>query len=110
VRLNYRLIIKLKDIQFPYCIDWYEHHVLMSKEIINNEGRLKKPIVISKDYKIIDGNHRYCVLLEEFGEEFDTEVIKIPINKKIYDVILHILIPLLFIFGLILAVTKKKDE
>ena len=55
-------------------------------EIIDHykkDPNLSQSIIVVANNRIIDGNHRYCVLLEEFGEDFDTEVIKIPINKKI---------------------------
>lgn len=107
MKFENKLIIKLKDIEKPKCVNWSEKQISMIDSIIKNDGKLEKPIRISNDYKIIDGNHRYCILFEEYGEDFDTEVIKISVNKKLYMIMIYIMLPVLLPIGLFNIIFKK---
>jgi hypothetical protein len=77
--------IKLKDIKQSHCVDFIN---LDRKDFINkflNEGYIPKKglITVGLDNKIINGNHRYCLLLQKYGEEHTIVVKKI---NSIYDV------------------------
>jgi hypothetical protein len=54
-------------------------------------------ILVSKDYEIIDGNHRYCALLSTKSLVSKVKVHKINYSKNFYYSILSVLNVLLFI-------------
>jgi hypothetical protein len=60
-------IVKLKDIK-PLVKKprWKKRHLLLKEEILK---RYNGSIVVSSDGKILDGNHRYHMLLEEYGPD-----------------------------------------
>lgn len=54
-------------------------------------------IIVSKDYEIIDGNHRYCALLELKGVFHKVKVHKLRISKNMYYSLLSVWYVFLFI-------------
>ena len=54
-------------------------------------------ILVSKDYEIIDGNHRYCALLKTKSVVSKIEVIKIKYSKNMYYSIMSVYYVFLFL-------------
>jgi hypothetical protein len=76
--------VRLKDIT-PYSnLDWSQEQLDMKSEIINNYSPRIKPILISKDNWVCDGNHRYTILMEHYGGEHKIIVKKINFSKRTY--------------------------
>lgn len=64
--------LKLKDIKPSIKkIRWGKRHVGLKEKIINHYNG---SIIVSSDNKILDGNHRYYILLEKFGPEHEINV------------------------------------
>jgi hypothetical protein len=69
--------VKLKELKQSHCVDYSKNR----KELGDNfilEGYIPKKGIISigSDYKIINGNHRYCLLLKKYGEDHKIIVCK----------------------------------
>lgn len=58
----------------------------MKEEIINNYDPRIKCILISKDYRVCDGNHRYMILLEHYGGEHIIIVKKGKFSRRAYAI------------------------
>jgi hypothetical protein len=88
--------IKLKDIKQSNCVEYIKKRKeLEDNFILQGYDVRKDSIIVGSDNKIINGNHRYCLLLEEYGENHT-----IIVRKKIitYDIIKFIFIILFIIF------------
>jgi hypothetical protein len=77
--------IKLKKIKQSHCIDFRNKD---RKDFANkflNEGYIPRKglITVGLDNKIINGNHRYCLLLQKYGQE---HIIVVKKNNSLYDV------------------------
>jgi hypothetical protein len=72
--------LKLKDIKRVKKIDTYKKNKL--REIIRTRGYDygRGLVVVSKDNKIIDGNHRYQACLELYGKNAFMKVKKIKVT------------------------------
>lgn len=99
--------IKLKDIVVPNCVFWDESYLEIKEEIVTNYGKNKNYISIDKNNKIIDGNHRFCILYEEYGEEHEIFVKKISISKRLYYTIILLLSPILTPIGFVIGSINK---
>lgn len=99
--------IKIKDIVGPECISWDDEQIAMIENIVQNYGINDKLIKITSDKKIIDGNHRYCILYEEFGEEHEIVVKQLPVKRGLYFILLSLSLPILLPLGLIIKTINK---
>ena len=72
--------IKLKKLKQSHCVNFIKPEKKEFAKIFLNEGYIPKKelIVIGIDNKILNGNHRYCLLLQKFGENHTIIV------KKVY--------------------------
>lgn len=106
--------VKIKDIVIPKCVVWGESHIEMTEEIISNYGNNGKYIIVDKNNKIVDGNHRFCILYKEFDGDHEILVNRILLPKKLYDVIiilgLPILLPIIIVDNLIKNARLKKNS
>lgn len=83
--------VKLKDLKPLKRINWSEKQLNLKDKIINLYNPING-IIVSNGYKILDGNHRYYILLNHYGLEHEIVVRKVPIGQAIY-----------IIFGLIIT-------
>jgi len=106
--MNFGKIINVKigDIQGPECITWSDEQIDMIEDVVLNYNSEKGLINISKDFKIIDGNHRLCILWEEYGDDYEIEVKQIPLSGNLYLTLLVVLLPIILPFGLIITTIK----
>ena len=74
--------IKLKDIEQTNCVSYERKDRKKLRKTFLKEGyNIKKDIIrISIDNKILNGNHRYCLLLKKYGEEREIVVRREPYN------------------------------
>lgn len=98
--------IKLKDIKQSNCVDYKYSRKKLSETFISEGYKPKKGIItIGLDNKIINGNHRYCLLLEKYGKDYVIVVRKISITYGILYLIANlisiILLPIIFPFYII---------
>lgn len=56
----------------------------MTGDVINNYDTKKGIIKISKDNKILDGNHRYDILMNHYGCDHEVEVKQMFFNRSFY--------------------------
>jgi hypothetical protein len=101
-KLGKTITVKVGEIQIPECITWTEQHIEIIDEIIDNYDVNIGAIKITKDYQLIDGNHRVCILWEKYGDDHEIIVKQIPINRRPFYTILVLLLPILMPIGLIL--------
>lgn len=76
--------IKLGDLVSVRKIKWTTEQVEMTSDVINNYDTKKGIIKISKDNKILDGNHRYEILMNHYGCEHEIEVKQMFFNRRFY--------------------------
>lgn len=100
--------IKLKDLICDKNTKWSEKQLQMQKSISNCFDDKISKIIISKDNKVIDGNHRYKILLNKFGGEYEINVFKLNIESKTYYFFSLLLFPLTLIIGYLLLVMIPK--
>lgn len=92
--------VRLKDIT-PYSnLDWSQEQLDMKMEIINNYNPRIKPILISKDYWVCDGNHRHTILMNHYGGEHVIIVKKGKFSKKAYTIFTVIFTGTIALIGL----------
>jgi len=102
--------VKIGDIKFPKRLNWSEKQLKMSEEIIYNYDINIGEITISKDYKIIDGNHRVYILRKEYGEDHEILVRQISLNRSSYYVTLVLFSPILIPIGFLVWILTKKEN
>jgi hypothetical protein len=78
--------IKLKNIKQSHCVNFEDTEKQDLVKKISKEGYVPKKglIAVGIDNKITNGNHRYCLLLEKYGEEHTIIVRK---NYTLYDIV-----------------------
>jgi hypothetical protein len=85
-----RVKVKLKELKKrDKKIVWRKKHNGF-KEVILKKYDENNPILISKDMKIMDGHHRFQILIDEYGGEYEIYVNKLKINfiQSIFFIIL----------------------
>ena len=78
-------------------ISWSKKQLDMVESISNNYDENISLIWITNDYEIIDGHHRFKILSEIYNGDYEITVKKFNFSKKIYSVILLILLPIKFL-------------
>jgi hypothetical protein len=101
--------VKIGEINPPKRINWNERQLKMSEEIIRNYNTNVGEIIISNDYKIIDGNHRFYILQKEYGDDHKIDVRQISLNRSSYYITLIMFSPILIPFGLLVWILTKKE-
>lgn len=78
--------MKLKNIKQSHCVIFEDEEKRDLVKKISEEGYnpRKGLIAVGLDNKITNGNHRYCLLLEKYGEEHTIIVRK---NYTLYDIV-----------------------
>jgi hypothetical protein len=99
--------VKLKDLDPRKNITWENEQLEMKDEIISNYDIKKGIISVTNDLYIIDGNHRYCILLNHFGGEHEIQVKQKPIGKVFYNILLFLLVLTLLPVILLILIFKK---
>jgi hypothetical protein len=92
--------VKLKDIIPNTIIDWSEEQLAMKSEIIDNYNPQIKPILISSDDRVCDGNHRYTILMEHYGGEHRIIVKKGRYSIRAYTVFTFLFTGMIVLIGL----------
>jgi hypothetical protein len=82
----------------------------MIDSIIKNYDVNISAIIISKDFKLIDGSHRLCILWEEYGDEHEISVRQVPISRWLYYIILFTFLPILFPVGIVFRILEQKKN
>lgn len=90
--------LKLSDIEKPHNLSWNKKQLRLEKELVSKP--FKQPLIISKDMKLLDGNHRYEILLKKFGGDYEIVVRKIFITKRLYTFLVFLFSPLLIPIGI----------
>lgn len=111
--------VKLKELKpltkNPHY-SWYEPRKRLLYDSLVENGYVKKKGVIKVTYDnyIIDGHHRHYILSKFYGDEYVIEILRIPINRKIYVGFLYLLtiifIPFLLIYYIITKVFYGKSK
>lgn len=87
--------IKLKDIvQSKKQIHWSKKQLSMVDGISDNYDEDISLIWVTKSNEIIDGHHRYEILMNKFGGEYEITVRQFNVSKKIFKTIVYIFLPL----------------
>ncbi len=105
--------VKLKDIKQTNCVSYEKSRKQLRHTFIQERYDIKKGIIrVGVDNKIINGNHRYCLLLEEYGGEYEIMVDKILITYGVINMIMTIisilLLPIIFPYYQIKDYYKNK--
>lgn len=101
--------VKLSKIIPPKKLNWNERQSKMSEEIIHNYDVNVGEIIISKDYRIIDGNHRFYILHEKYGEDHEITVRQISLTRLSYYITLIMFSPILIPVGFLVWILTKKE-
>lgn len=87
--------IKLKDIiTCKKKIHWSKKQLNMVDGISDNYDEDISLIWVTKFNEIIDGHHRYEILINKFGGEHEITVRQFNVSKKIFKTIVYIFLPL----------------
>jgi len=76
--------IKLKELKPRPNLKWTKEQLAMKPEIIQSYNPRIGIIVITKDNKILDGNHRYHILIEHYGGEHEVIVKQRRFKRRYY--------------------------
>jgi hypothetical protein len=88
--LTKKVKVKLKDLKKrDKKIVWRKKHVGLREDVLKKYDE-NNCILISKDMKIMDGHHRYQILIDEYGEEYELYVnkVKMTFNQSLIFLIL----------------------
>lgn len=87
--------IKLKDlISYENNIQWSRKQIKMIDSIQNEYDEDLSLIWVSNLNEIIDGHHRYAILLNKFGGEHEITVRQFKVSKKTFSKIIIFLLPI----------------
>ena len=92
--------VKLKDLTPNERIDWSEEQLAMTDEIVDNYDPRIKPILISSDNGVCDGNHRYSILLEHYGGDHIIIVKRGRFSKLTYVIFTIVFTSIIAFIGL----------
>jgi hypothetical protein len=100
--------VKLKKISQSHCTDFKKKDRQKFSSIFLREGYIPKKglITIGIDNKIINGNHRYCLLLQKFGENHTIIVRKVCNFYSFISLVTTLIAVLLLPFQLIVEIFK----
>lgn len=67
--------IKLSDIKKRQNVYWTNNQLLIKKDILENGFNVDKspPFLLTKDMVLVNGNHRYMILKEKYGDSFEVD-------------------------------------
>lgn len=104
--------VKLKELIPIANIRWSDKQKAMVKQIANDYNEKISIIWVSKNNEIIDGNHRYLILLNEFGGDYEITVRKFNISRKNYNRLCLLLLPIsiIIIWPIYILVERIKME
>ena len=103
--------IKLKDIKQSNCVEYVKDRKELEDNFISEGYNIRKgSITVDSRNKIINGNHRYCLLLEEYGEDHTIIVKKRAITFGIIKFIFIILLIIIFPFYMTYREINKLSE
>lgn len=107
-----RIKIKLKELKPRKQIEWNKEQIKMSEDVISFYDTNKGIITVSKCNEILDGNHRYSILINHFGSEHEIEVRQKPFKKWVYltqsFTIMAVLLPILLPYAIIKLFNIKR--
>lgn len=87
--------LKLKDIiSYENDIRWSKKQIKMIDSIQNEYDENLSLIWVSKNNEIIDGHHRYAILLNKFGGNHEITVRQFNVSKKTFSKIIVFLLPI----------------
>jgi hypothetical protein len=87
--------LKLKDIiSYENDIRWSKKQIKMIDGIQNEYDENLSLIWVSKNNEIIDGHHRYTILLNKFGGNYEITVRQFNVSKKTFSKIIVFLLPI----------------
>jgi uncharacterized glyoxalase superfamily protein PhnB len=101
------ITVKLKNLIPRKNITWNNDQLEMKDEIISNYDIKKGIISVSKDLDVIDGNHRYCILLAHFGGDHEIQVKQRPFGKRYYQVLTFFIVLVTFPIILLVTIFRK---
>jgi hypothetical protein len=101
---------KLKDIVHPGRIEWTKKQLKLIPEIENNYDPKKGIITLSITNRIFDGRHRFTILYNKYGGEHTIITKKILFSKRLYNLILFSISPILFIIAIFIIILKKDKK
>jgi len=102
--------IKLKDLIPSPNIYWSRKQKVMAERMFVDYNDNISTIWISKYNEIIDGNHRYTVLLKKFGGEHEIKVIRFNISRTLYNRICLLLLPISLVILWPIYVLREKKK
>jgi len=79
-----KISIKLKELTPRRNISWTKKQIEMTSDVINSYDIKKGIISVSKNNEVLDGNHRYTILINHYGGEHEIEVKKRPFGRWFY--------------------------
>ena len=100
--------IKLKDLKQSNCVEYDGKKKNLADMFISQGYDVRKgAITVGLDNKIINGNHRQCLLLEEYGGEHVVVVKKKFITYNILKFTFIVLFVIFFPFFIVHQQIKK---
>lgn len=101
--------LKLKDLKpSKQQLNWNDKQLKMVDSVANDFDTRISKLYISKTNEIIDGHHRYSILLDKFGGEHEIEVVRISLSKRTWENILLINLPILLLIVLPISIVVQK--
>lgn len=94
--------VKLKDLKPCSVVNWSQNQLNMINDVKENYSENISKLWISNKNEIIDGNHRYLILINKYGGEHELNVFRFNMSMKTYNTIFLIFFPISL--GLILPV------
>lgn len=101
--------LKLKQITQSKCVDFTdEKRKKFGKDFLSEGYKPRKGMIsVGLDNKILNGNHRYCLLLQKYGENYTIVVKKISSFYDLNEFVTRIFITIALPFALIYHALKK---
>lgn len=105
-------LVRIGDIKLPKKVRWTQAQLDLRDEIINNYDPSIGVIKVSRDLRILDGNHRTTILKEAYGDDYKVLVrntrIPFAIHMAAGIPLVIILLPFVICYRSIRYIFKKK--
>lgn len=106
------IIVKLKDLKARQerKLEWSKKQLKMVESVIESYDTNKGIIKVSKYNEVLDGNHRYWILKNHYGEDHEILVRQRRFSRRFYILIsLLLFIPISPVLIIITLYNKFKE-
>lgn len=86
--------VKLKDLKPCEVVNWSSKQLDMVDSVKNSYNEKVSKLWVSNKNEIIDGNHRFLILINKYGGEHEINVFRFKMSMNTYNTIFLSMLPI----------------